>query len=259
MNAKKPDLLATFVERHRADFDVHEPRPDVWAAIESQLRPAAAGPLRLTPPATPPETAQSPVAAAAVTAAASPAAWWPRYGVAAGLALLVGAAGLSEAWKTQHPDARTAAPRLVAEAPAARATAAPDEALYLGPDAAAQAVNLRPGAAGDSQLTAAVRGMETYYTVQLAQRRAALLRLDTARTGTPADWQRELTSLDSSYRLLKEELFRHPQPEALLTAMNRNLQFRLDLLDQQLRRSAAAPRDAVNLGPQGYVLADSRR
>ncbi len=252
MNAKKPDLLAAFVERHRADFDVHEPRLDLWAAIETKLHPEAAAPtLCITAVNNLPQVAAQPAVAAP---------WWQRYGVAAGLALLVGAAGLSEAWKTQHPDARAAANRLVAEATATRAAnATPDEALYLGPDPAAQAASLRPGTAGDSQLTAAVRGMETYYAAQLTQRRAALLRLDTARTGTPADWQRELTSLDSSYRLLKKELFRHPQPEALLTAMNRNLQFRLDLLDQQLRRSATATRDAVNLGPQGYVLADSRR
>ena len=256
MNANKTDLLAAFVERHRADFDVHEPRPDLWAAIETKLHPEAPA-LCIAVVNNLPEATAQPAVAAPVAAPAVATPWWQRYGVAAGLVLLVGAAGFSEAWKTQHPDARAAANRLVAEATATRAAnAAPDEALYLGP---AQAASLRPGTAGDSQLTAAVRGMETYYAAQLTQRRAALLRLDTARTGTPADWQRELTSLDSSYRLLKKELFRHPQPEALLTAMNRNLQFRLDLLDQQLRRSATATRDAVNLGPQGYVLADSRR
>ncbi len=270
MSVTKPDLLATFVERHRADFDVHEPRPDLWAAIETQLHPAtpATGPrlvvARDFAPATP---VMSTTGAVPMPSAAAPRApWWQRYGVAAGLALLVSAAGLSEAWKSQHPEARTAANRRAAEAANANATtnAAPanapaDAALYLGPDPAVQAASLRPGTAGDSQLTAAVRGMETYYTAQLTQRRTALLRLDTARTGTPADWQRELTGLDSSYRRLKQQLFHHPQPEALLTAMNRNLQFRLDLLDQQLRRSATATRDAVNLGPQGYVLADSRR
>ena len=266
MDANKPDLLATFVERHRADFDVHEPRPDLWAVIESQLHPGAKdAPLRTPAVTILPETADASaiVTPVVATAPASAAPWWQRYGVAAGLVLLVGAAGLSEAWRSRLPAAPALATAHRPAAPAALAAAAalapePDPA---DPDPAVQVASLRPGpAAADSQLTAAVRGLEAYYTAQLAPRRAALLRLDTARTGTPAAWQQQLLSLDASYRQLRQELWHHPQPEVLLTAMNRNLQVRLDLLDQQLRRSTAAARDATaSRARAGYLVADSRR
>ena len=72
-----------------------------------------------------------------------------------------------------------------------------------------------------------------------------------------ADWQHELVSLDSSYRVLKQQLLQHPQPDAVLTAMNRNLQVRLDILDRQLNLSNTPAEAAPNAG--AYVLADSRR
>ena len=56
-------------------------------------------------------------------------------------------------------------------------------------------------------------------------------------------------------RRLKLELLHHPQPDAVLTAMNRNLQIRLDILDQQLHLGTA-PEAVPN--PGAYVLADSR-
>ena len=261
MSVAKPDLLATFVERHRADFDVHEPRPDLWAAIETRLHPEVPAPgLRLTTDAF---VAPLPISTGAAPVVAPLAPWWQRYGVAAGLAVLVSAAGLSEAWKSRHPDAHAANRRVAETAASANPvtpTAPADAALYVGPDPAVQAASLRPGTAGDSQLTAAVRGLEAYYSAQLAPRRAALLRLDTARTGTPAAWRQQLTSLDASYRQLRQELWQHPQPEMLLSAMNRNLQVRLDLLDQQLRRSTVAARDATAGRASGsYLVADSRR
>lgn len=37
MNYSKQDQLEACVERHRADFDLHEPRPELWAALEKQL------------------------------------------------------------------------------------------------------------------------------------------------------------------------------------------------------------------------------
>ena len=108
----------------------------------------------------------------------------------------------------------------------------------------------------DSQLVRAVRGMETYYTSQLARRQSELRELSgPGVAGMAIDWQRELVSLDSSYRQLKVELLHHPQPDAVLTAMNRNLQIRLDILDQQLHLGTA-PEAVPN--PGAYVLADSR-
>jgi anti-sigma-K factor RskA len=234
MTTKKNNSLETFVERHRADFDVHEPRPDLWAALEQQLAaPAAAEPL----------------APAAPKPLAPVRAWWgQRYGMAAALAALVLAAGATEAWKSKNKPAEVA----LAAAPEALAT--DDAALYLGAPQALTAAE-RTGTV-DSQLVRAVRGMETYYASQLSRRQAELnQQTGAAAAGMAADWQRELVSLDSSYRVLKQELPSHPQPEVLLTAMNRNLQIRLDILDQQLH--LGVPRE-TDLTSGSYVLADSR-
>jgi len=242
MNPNKPNSLENFVDRHRADFDAHEPRPDLWAALEQQL----AEPV--TPPAL--RLAEAPVTP---TVAPVRASWLQRYGVAASLALLVFAAGASEAWKSNH-----AAPEIVATA-APRASAItlgePDAALYQGGNPMALAAAERTTGA-DSQLVRAVRGMEAYYTNQLARRQSELSEMHGPGTaGMNADWQRELVSLDSSYRELKAELLHHPQPDAVLTAMNRNLQVRLDILDQQLHLGATATEDR-SIG--SFVLADSR-
>ena len=247
MNIKKNNVLENFVERHRADFDVHEPRPDLWAALEQQLAaPAPAAPPILRRPAD--------AAPAPVPRAPERGGWLQRYGVAAALALLVLAAGASEGWKARHPvPALAVAP---VPAPAGLSAAEADAALYQGGyPLAMQATERTAGA--DSQLVRAVRGMETYYTSQLTRRQRELRQLSgPGAAAMTADWQRELVSLDSSYRQLKQELLHHPQPDAVLTAMNRNLQIRLDILDQQLHLGTA-PEAAPAAG--AYVLADSRR
>lgn len=250
MNSPKPDPLEHFVERHRADFDSQEPSPDLWAALELRLAAETPPPARpLMQLADPAKHARPPAAA---DADAARAGWWQRYGVAAALVLLVLAAGASEAWKARHP-----APALVAAAilPAS-VTAGPDAALYQsGYPMAMTAIERSTGA--DSQLVRAVRGMEAYYTNQLARRQTELHQLvGPGLAGPTGDWQRELVALDSSYRKLKMELPHHPQPDAVLTAMNRNLQIRLDILDKQLHFGTAPAADP-NSGT--YVLADSQR
>ena len=252
MTTNKPDSLETFVERHRADFDVHEPRPELWEALAAQL----GGPEDALPAmrVVADEEATAPAPAAKTVTMAPPVVRTPkfqRYSMAAALVLLVMAAGASEIWKTK--DAPAEATTELAAAP--RITA--DEALYQSGNPAALAAAERNDLT-DSRLDTAVRGMETYYASQLSERQNQLRQLgDTATGSIPLDWQRELVSLDSSYRLLKQELRHHPQPEAVLTAMNRNLQIRLDILDQQLQTRTVA--DATALAPSGFVLADSRR
>jgi len=243
MDSNNLHSLENFVERHRADFDTHEPRPDLWAALEQQLAAPVAAPEVPTMRVIEPAQSEAP------TSAGRP--WLQRYGVAAALALLVVAAGATEAWKSVHQAPVVAA----AVAPATTDIQdTPDAALYqMGNPLSMTAADRSTGA--DSQLVRAVRGMETYYTNQLARRQQELRQLKGAGSMT-ADWQRELVSLDSSYRQLKKELLQHPQPDAVLTAMNRNLQIRLDILDQQLHLGTAAETEAV---PGGYVLADSRR
>lgn len=248
MHSPNNNSLENFVERHRADFDVHEPSPDLWAALEAQLD----GPAEETRPVRPLFIS---TVNAAPTAAAAPtrSSWLQRYGIAAGLAALVFAAGASEAWKAK-PAARQVAD---AGTNSVLESSAADAALYLGNETAITAAN-RAGVVGDSQLTAAVRGMETYYVAQLGRRESELRQLgDTSAVpGRLTDWQQQLVSLDSSYRLLKRELLHHPQPEVLLTAMNRNLQIRLDILDQQLHQTTA--QDATSVS-NAFVLADSRQ
>lgn len=266
MDSNKNYSLEDFVERHRADFDTHEPRPDLWAALEEQLaatRPEVAVPvMRLTVIS----ELDSSRAANAATVSPAPAVvaptrsnWFQRYGVAAALALLVFAAGASEAWKLNHP-----APELatVTRLPNSSAAAeAPDAALYQGGNPLALTATERTTGA-DSQLVRAVRGMEAYYTNQLARRQSELRQLTgPGMAAMTADWQHELVSLDSSYRHLKLELPHHPQPDAVLTAMNRNLQIRLDILDQQLHLGTTTTEAGHHADPNSgaYVLADSRR
>jgi hypothetical protein len=265
MDTKKNNSLETFVERHRADFDTHEPRPDLWAALEEQLNAAAPAPqtpaMRVAQALEVPFVAPVAAAASVNEAEASvnqPEAkprWFQRYGVAAALALLVFAAGASEAWKSRSAAPETA----VVAAPAATLSTTatePDAALYQGGNPLSlTAAEHTTGA--DSQLVRAVRGMEAYYTNQLARRQTELSQLSgPGMAAMNADWQHELVSLDSSYRELKQQLLHHPQPDAVLTAMNRNLQIRLDILDRQLNlgnNAQAAPNNS------SYVLADSRR
>ncbi|MDQ2770880.1 MAG: hypothetical protein M3Y54_10305 [Bacteroidota bacterium] len=261
MDTKNLNSLENFVDRHRAEFDTHEPRPDLWAALEQQLNTTAPA-MRLSDeaaelPATPqPLVPATPRVAEAAPAAPLRATWLQRYGLAASLALLVVAAGASETWK-----ARQAAPEVIAVAsvPAATSGAAdePDAALYqYGNPTSLTAAEHTAGP--DSQLVRAVRGMETYYTSQLARRQSELSGLSgPGMAAMNADWKRELVSLDSSYRLLKTQLLHHPQPDAVLTAMNRNLQVRLDILDRQLNLSTTPAETYPNAG--AYVLADSRR
>lgn len=78
--------------------------------------------------------------------------------------------------------------------------------------------------------------MESYFAVQIEERQAELQKLEaTMPMAGAADWQRELAGLDSTYRQLKQELYRNPEPTVVLDAMNRNLQIRLDILNQQTR------------------------
>ena len=255
MEYTKQNRLETYVERHRADFDLHEPRPDLWAALEKELHGEA------TPVAEPVMSVvtqeegtemgrQIPFSASAEVAAPTKRRFWSEhYSIAAALVVLLLAAGLGEMWKS----GRVAAERGTASQ-VAGSQAGNDAALYLSPsgELTATAVNQNMNA----RLDTAVRGMETYYISQLTDRKAALSQLAPE---AAAEWSRELVDLDSSYQQLKRELPRNPQPEEVLTAMNRNLQIRLDILDRQLELRDPT-QTALNSEMRGeYTLADSRQ
>ncbi|GGE97180.1 hypothetical protein [Hymenobacter cavernae] len=219
MNENKNGLEA-FVEHHRADFDAFEPRPDLWDAIESELATSSEAdeepPLRVIKlaPDTPAQPAQ------------------PRgyYRLAAVLALALLASG-SYFWKQANKTfawtSSKAAPFAVQPAADLRST----PPAYLG-----QLPEATPAANAPTQrLSQAVSRMEAYYAAQITERETELAQLDSELRNAPADWQHELTGLDSTYRQLRVELYRNPEPDVVLDAMNRNLQIRLDILNQQLR------------------------
>jgi hypothetical protein len=253
MEYTKQNRLETFVERHRADFDLHEPRPDLWAALEQQLHgePTAtpAPVLSIVADDEPLEMGrQLPFGLPAeAPAPAKRRAWREHYSIAAALVLLLLAAGLGEMWKSG---------RVVAEREAVAQVAASknaDAALSLSPSG-----ELTPSAVNqnrNARLDTAVRGMETYYVSQLNDRKAELSQLAPE---AAAEWSRELVDLDSSYQQLKRELPRHPQPEVVLTAMNRNLQIRLDILDRQLELRDPGQTALAGESRGEYALADSR-
>lgn len=234
MNQKNTGL-EDFVERHRADFDAFEPRPDLWDDLEAQLSapvalaaahadPAAPAPLRVV---------KLHPAEAADASAARRAAWLPRPSIAAAVGLLV-LAGAGAIWSNGHRPASAwtatpATPRIFA--PLAAAEPAADARPYFGASTVADAEH--PA----QRLGASVQRMEAYYAAQIEERQRELeqLEAESAPASLPADWQHELANLDSTYRQLKLELYRNPEPEVVLEAMNRNLQNRLDLLNQQTR------------------------
>lgn len=243
MNNKETGL-ENFIERHRADFDAFEPRPDLWDDIEQQLAAptasavapvseevAASESLRIVKlyPETPEATPAKP---AKIAGAHS---WLPRPGVAAAVALLL-MAGVGAVWNKQQQTigwANTGTSPLVLAAPSAELDDL-SAGLYFGASPVANSAE-----APAQHLGTAVRRMETYYAAEISERQNELRQLEaaTAVASAPstADWQRELASLDSTYRQLKVELYRNPEPDVVLEAMNRNLQIRLDILNQQTR------------------------
>lgn len=254
MNEKKTGLEA-FVERHRADFDVFEPRADLWEDIELELATPASSesdeaPLRVLPlfgeaaeqPATPqPAPMPARLPADAAVRSARP------YGIAAAVAALLMAGG----WFWQHStDAPTPWLRTNKAVVATTAPAATDLA-------ADPTLTATPAAAGPEQrLAGAVQRMESYYTAQIAERQQELRALDKETPAAPsAEWQQELQGLDSTYQQLRAELYRNPEPDVVLDAMDRNLQIRLDLLNQQLRT-----REQIrNYHSQPNMVADNRQ
>lgn len=222
MNDNKTKLEA-FVEQHRADFDAFEPRPDLWDSIEQEL-------------AVPDET-EAPLRviklAPAPAAPAKKAPWGGWYGIAAAVAVTVLAVGghflktsgtqESATWTSTSPS-----PYITA-APTEEATT---DLFSFGPSPVATAAANAP----TQRLSVAVQQMETYFASQIRDRAAELRQLEEETATTPAaDWQRELAVLDSTYAQLKTELYHNPEPDLVLDAMNRNLQIRVDILNQQLR------------------------
>ena len=246
MNDKNTGL-ETFVDHHRADFDVFEPRPDLWDDIALDLELTEVGaeteaaPLRVVPLFPTAQVGLPPVAAPDMAAVRSAR----PYGVAAAVATLL----LLGTWFWQHRTEATIWTR-TGQPAVAQAPASPD--YYAQPDLQATTAAAGP----EQRLASAVQRMEAYYAAQLTEREQELRQADAETAAAPqADWQQELAALDSTYQQLKTELYRNPEPDVVLEAMNRNMQIRLDLLAQQLRT-----RERIrDYHSQPYMVADSRR
>ena len=235
--------LENFVERHRADFDLHEPRPDLWDALEKQLDEGTAMPARPSHLSIVPDAGPAPQPTLRVQRSR-----WRYLEAACALLIVAGAAVLGEIWKSD----RTTPVAEVLPLGAAKSQVA-DAALYVQPELRAASES---GPDGNARLDTAVHGMERYYATQLADRRAQLSQLG---TDSQSEWAHELVGLDSSYQQLRRELPQHPQPEVVLTAMNRNLQIRLDILDRQLElHGNGRPTDVPGATNSEFALADSR-
>ncbi|UOQ65614.1 hypothetical protein [Hymenobacter volaticus] len=243
MNNKETGL-ENFIERHRAEFDAFEPRPDLWDDIEQQLAaPTASAATPVSEEAAASEALRivklypdAPEVAPAkpTKTGSSHINWLPRPGVAAAVALLL-MAGAGAVWNKQQQTtgwANTGTSPLVLAAPITEMDDA-SAGLYFGASPVANSTE------APQHLNTAVRRMETYYAAEISERQNELRQLEaaTAVASAPstADWQRELASLDSTYRQLKVELYRNPEPDVVLEAMNRNLQIRLDILNQETR------------------------
>ncbi|UOQ72437.1 hypothetical protein [Hymenobacter cellulosilyticus] len=229
---EKKTGLEDFVDRHRGDFDAFEPRPDLWDAIEAELSaaPAAASeeaPLRIVK-LQPEEEIQTPAAAP------TPVIRAPRrynYGVAAALALLL-LAGLGAMWSKSASSASTG---WVKAASAPLVLSQPEEPTGSVSGFGASAVGIE-AASPQKRLAVAVQRMEDYYATQIGEKKAEISELHApVSPAATADWRQELATLDSTYNQLKVELYRNPEPDVVLEAMNRNMQIRLDILNQQLR------------------------
>jgi len=239
---KNPNGLEAFVERHRADFDAFEPRPDLWDDLEQALDAPAI-----------PEPAPLRIAADTPFMAATPAAEAPlmrrRYAWAAAVAALL-LAGSGYFWQTTTRPASGWAAQLTATTSPSKNTTSAELPLYLGGEPLAVEATNGPA----QRLATAVQRMEAYYATQIQERQADLHELEQATAATPAaDWRQELAALDSTYRQLRVELYRNPEPDVVLDAMNRNLQIRLDILNQQLRT-----REQVQAYEEPFALADNR-
>jgi hypothetical protein len=223
--------LEAFVEQHHAELDAFEPRPDLWDAIEARLDAPAEQDdetpthvLPLNPTATTPSQPQTPVTSA-------PGFGWSRYAAAAAVALMLVAGG----YGLRRADQTTAAATEPAQGLATLAQQPAAVTEVLGSPDAMPVSSSSPA----RRLASAVRRMEAYYAAQIGEKQHELNQMDAAAApGTmpkAADWKVELVTLDSTYQQLRAELYQNPDPEAVLDAMNQNLQNRLDILNQQLR------------------------
>lgn len=190
------DRLEKFVQDNREEFDVFEPRPELWQQISREL-----------PPESPGKEAKVIKLSFGERASFSADSFFMR--VAAAVVLLLGCGLTLFLMKQQAPEtANTLA------AAATMETEAP-ELASIAPE---------------------LPEIEAYYASQIEAKKSELSEYDLKVLGLDEQRviDRELAELDSSYAALKKELYTSPNTEEIVNAMVQNLWIRVRVLNRQL-------------------------
>jgi septal ring factor EnvC (AmiA/AmiB activator) len=191
------DRLKEFVNENREDFDVFEPRPELWQEICSDLKAQA------TPEKAPRKEAK--VISINFGERLNFSADFLLMRVAATIILLL-ACGAT-LWMVKQ---NTPAPNNM--------VAAANERSQL------------------NQIAPELAEVEVYYASQIESKREELSAYDLKVLGLDEtrEIDRELARLDSSYTQLKTQLYTTPNTDQVMSAMIQNLQIRIEVLNRQL-------------------------
>ncbi|WP_018476892.1 hypothetical protein [Pontibacter roseus] len=192
------DRLKEFVNENREEFDVFEPRPELWQEICRQMPKAQEKPV----------TARKEAKVISINFGEllNFNADFMFMRVAASIILLLGC-GLTLLLVKQNVPANTGATMAAATEQAALSQIAPE-----------------------------LVEVEAYYTNQIKSKREELSDYDMKVLGLDEakEIDLELARLDSSYTQLKTQLYTTPNTDQVMGAMIQNLQIRIEVLNRQL-------------------------
>ncbi len=190
------DKLKSFVSEHRDDFDAYEPRQELWQEICKEL-PAA--------------RKEAKVISISFGEKLSLTADFMFMRIAAAVLLLFGC-GLTLFMMKQNTPAGN---NNMLAAKETTATANIPTINNIAPE---------------------LVEVEAYYTSQIKNKKEELTSYDLKALGLDEQQliDRELAKLDSSYLLLKKQLYTNPNTDKVMDAMIQNLQIRINVLNRQL-------------------------
>ncbi|SIT91228.1 hypothetical protein [Pontibacter indicus] len=197
------DRLKDFVNENREEFDVFEPRPELWQEICTELKIQQAQEKK--------PRKEAKVISINFGERLNFTADFMFMRVAATIVLLL-ACGIT-LWtvKQNNPAATNTTNTL-----AANTGTGEQESIY--------------------QVAPELAEVEVYYTSQINSKREELSEYDLKVLGLDEtrEIDRELARLDSSYTRLKNQLYTTPNTDQVMAAMIRNLQIRIEVLNHQL-------------------------
>lgn len=198
------DKLQRFVRDNREAFDVHEPSDDLWSRLSEKLPKAeenASPEAPITPEIPSKEVGLNPIVHEDFQNGGSYNPFFRRTGknlnwrIAASIALLIGLGWMGYRINQNYG-----------------VTEAPEVALT------------NPGYAKQM----------TQYTQLIDNKRAELRQMTESDPALYKEFAVELDQLERSYQNLKADLPKNPNQETVIQAMIQNLQWQIDLLNQQL-------------------------